>query len=118
VSNTVPRSYRPRTSPFRERISPPNPTSHSIGGDSGCRLPVNFVPLPCSPAPRASTVGRAQSLRSPRLSLQHGPLAPTDSATLKAAGFLRSTLPRKSLPETPSFEATSKQRSLFGYNRI
>jgi hypothetical protein len=39
------------------------------------------------------------------------------TATAQAANFLRSTLPRKSLPETPSFERAT-QRGFFGYNRI
>jgi len=118
-SSTVPRSYRPCVSPHREHHVPPHVPVSSVESPTG-RLPTHFVPLT---NPTRPTVGRAQSMRSPRLSLQSSTLTSTmgstkDSATTaQAANFLRSTLPRKSLPETPSFER-STQRGFIGYNRI
>ena len=115
-SATVPRSYRPCTSPHREHHVPPH-VPVTVESPTG-RLPTHFVPLT---NPTRPTVGRAQSMRNPRLSLQSNSLTtsgPTKEATTaQAANFLRSTLPRKSLPETPSFER-STQRGFFGYNRI
>ena len=120
-SATVPRGYRPCVSPHREmhHVVPPHTPVSSVESPTG-RLPTHFVPLT---NPTRPTVGRAQSMRSPRLSLQSSTLTSTmgstkDAATTaQAANFLRSTLPRKSLPETPSFER-STQRGFFGYNRI
>ena len=109
-ASTVPRGYR--ASPFRERISPAQATSPTKAEGPG-RLPSHFVPMA---GPTRTSVSRAQSLRAPRHSLQTGP-STSEAATLKAANFLRSTLPRKSLPETPSYE-TSKHRGPFGYIRI
>ena len=122
-NNTPPPRPRPRTSPFRERISPPqtiNPTSYSLGRDtSSGRLPNHFVPKSSQAPTSRPNLGRAQSLRNPRFSLPHSP-APTSEATTAqmAANFLRSTLPRKSLPETPSFESNTIERDRFRYNRI
>ena len=117
-SSTVPRSYRPCVSPHRDHHVPVSSVESPTG-----RLPTHFVPL-TNPTNRP-TVGRAQSMRSPRLSLQSNTLSSTPTSptkesatTAQAANFLRSTLPRKSLPETPSFEHRSTQRGLFGYNRI
>ena len=118
-SSTVPRSYRPCVSPHREHHVPPHVPVSSVESPTG-RLPTHFVPLT---NPTRPTVGRAQSMRSPRLSLQSSTLTSTMgstkdlAATAQAANFLRSTLPRKSLPETPSFER-STQRGFIGYNRI
>jgi len=113
-SATVPRNYRQCVSPHREHHVPVSSVESPTG-----RLPTHFVPLT---NPTRPTVGRAQSMRSPRLSLQSNTLtsSPTTkdpTTTAQAANFLRSTLPRKSLPETPSFER-STQRGFFGYNRI
>ena len=121
-SATVPRGYRPCVSPHREmhHVVPPHTPVSSVESPTG-RLPTHFVPLT---NPTRPTVGRAQSMRSPRLSLQSntltattGPTTKDSTTTAQAANFLRSTLPRKSLPETPSFER-STQRGFFGYNRI
>ena len=114
-SATVPRNYRQCVSPHREHHVPVSSVESPTG-----RLPTHFVPLT---NPTRPTVGRAQSMRSPRLSLQSNALTSTTgpkkeaTTTTQAANFLRSTLPRKSLPETPSFER-STQRGFFGYNRI
>ena len=119
-SATVPRNYRQCVSPHRDHHVPPHVPVSSVESPTG-RLPTHFVPLT---NPTRPTVGRAQSMRSPRLSLQSntltsttGPTTKDSAATAQAANFLRSTLPRKSLPETPSFER-STQRGFFGYNRI
>ena len=114
-TSTVPRSFRTCVSPHRDHHVPVPPVSSEppMG-----RLPTHFVPL-TNPTNRP-TIGRAQSMRSPRLSLQSNSMtSPTKEVTssVQAANFLRSTLPRKSLPETPSFEK-STQRGFFGYNRI
>merc|ERR1711971_1116826 len=118
-SATVPRSYRPNcVSPHKEmmhqHVVQPHSPVYSVESPTG-RLPTHFVPL-TNPTGR-TTVGRAQSMRSPRLSLQSNTLTPTttmgpstkDSTTAQAANFLRSTLPRKSLPETPSFERSTQR---------
>merc|ERR1739844_542721 len=101
-SSTVPRSYRPCVSPHREHHVPPHVPVSTVESPTG-RLPTHFVPLT---NPTRPTVGRAQSMRNPRLSLQSNSLttsgAAKEATTAQAANFLRSTSPRKSLPETPS----------------
>ena len=119
-TGTLPgRSNRPRTSPFRERISPPlslSPSNYSLGRDSSSgRLPSHYVPLPSqAPLQARPSLNRAQSLRTPRLSLQHPKTQPSEADRTEAASFLRSTLPRKSLPDTKTRDLQGR----FGYNRL
>ena len=115
---------KPKNSPFRERnslvqyatsVPSSNPyiSPYALSKDSSStRLPAHFVPI-------SSSVNRTPSLRSPRLSLGSN-VASTDAATLAATTFLRCTLPRKSLQDTPpTFDpGHNKLRGPFGYNRI